>query len=65
MIEPTKKDIGRVVAYCPVRDKVQYGVITSFNERTVFVQYKKGCTSQATPRENLRWSFLMDKRTLD
>lgn len=57
MISPTEKDIGRQVIYNnPPSDK-EYGYITSFNDKYVFVRYGKGSTSQATSREDLYWAF--------
>jgi hypothetical protein len=56
MIEPTSQDIGRVVWY---RDrsgqKSERGVISSFNERFVFVRYTEGSTAAATDRLDLYW----------
>lgn len=60
MIDPIKIDIGRGVVYrasypdAPPED----GVITSFNDRYVFVRYKNQHPSQpgqATSREDLIW----------
>lgn len=56
MINPIESDVGRGVVYTgnyggPNQD----GVITSFNDHGVFVQYKPGCTSQSTLREDLEW----------
>ncbi len=56
MIEPTEKDIGRVVLYQGGHpDDKDRGVITSFNERVVFVRYGSKQTSQATSRCDLTW----------
>jgi len=57
MIAPTAADVGRRVVYC---DRAGYsfpeeGVITSFNERWVFVRYGTGSTSAATSRQDLEW----------
>ena len=60
MIEPTADDIGRCVVYqasypdAPRED----GVITSYNDYSVFVRYKTqhpGSYGQATSREDLTW----------
>ena len=60
MINPKQEDIGRGVVYkasypgAPNED----GVITSFNDHSVFVRYSKqhpGANGQATRREDLRW----------
>lgn len=62
MIEPEEKDIGRSVIYVPLHAKgdlshpdCEYGTITSFNERVVFVRYGVGITSAGTHREDLYW----------
>lgn len=42
MVEPGQADIGRKVIYTGNRypgGKIEEGVITSFNEHTVFVRY--------------------------
>lgn len=60
MINPTKQDIGRSVVYqasypdAPRED----GIITSFNEKVVWVMYKNQQPSldgQPTSREDLEW----------
>lgn len=59
MINPTEKDVGRGVVYTGnYGGPLEEGVITSFNERFVFVRYKKQHPSQngqATQREDLEW----------
>lgn len=56
MIEPTEKDIGRVVLYQGGHpDDKDRGVITSFNDHCVFVRYGGKQTSQATDRRDLSW----------
>lgn len=59
-IQPTEADIGRKVIYREPGDfpgaKVEYGRITSFNDRFVFVRYgQHTSTSAATSREDLGW----------
>ncbi len=62
MINPTDKDIGRGVTYqvsYPPDAPREDGVITSYNDHTVFVRYKKqhpSAPGQATSREDLEWS---------
>lgn len=60
MIEPTHADIGRSVVYQGGHpDDRDEGVITSFNERVVFVRYRAqhpSAPGQATSREDLQWS---------
>lgn len=53
MIKPTSKDIGRKVVYYGYEE--EHGVITSFNEKVVFVQYESGAISKATSREDLEY----------
>jgi hypothetical protein len=61
MINPTKADIGRKVIYrsalspdyLPARP--EEGVITSFNDKYVFVRYGASLTSQATDPRDLTW----------
>ena len=57
MIEPTEADIGRSVIYTG-GPKPERGVITSFNERYVFVRYGDPRPGEglATSRENLEWA---------
>lgn len=62
MIEPTEADIGRSVIYTG-GPKPERGVITSFNERYVFVRYGDPPGygdgpggGLATSRENLEWA---------
>jgi hypothetical protein len=59
MIEPTEADIGRKVIYRDLggRGKVEEGVITSFNDRLVFVRYGSKFGSEATARDDLVWSY--------
>ena len=60
MIKPTKADIGRHVIYTPYGDyehkKIEEGVITSFNDKVVFVRYGSGSTSAATDPADLEFS---------
>ena len=59
MIEPVKTDIGRVVIYTGNRypgGEPEEGVITSFNDHSVFVRYGAVHYSQATNRQDLEWA---------
>lgn len=58
MINPTIDDIGRPVTYRdPSLQRVERGIITSFNIHYVFVRYGAyGTTEAATQREHLEWS---------
>lgn len=58
MIEPTESDVGRRVVYRPrfAGAVSEEGVVTSFNERYVFVRYGTQSTSAATLREELEWT---------
>lgn len=59
MINPTEADIGRGVVYTGnYNGPLEYGVITSFNDKFIFVRYSKQHPSQngqATAREDLEW----------
>jgi hypothetical protein len=56
MINPKRSDIGRRVVYTPAFGKPDAGVITSFNDGYVFVEYDfSSGTPQPTARENLIW----------
>lgn len=59
MINPTKDDIGRSVVYNGNYNRVkEYGVITSFNDKFVFVRYSTQHASQggiATLRKDLEY----------
>lgn len=60
MIKPTEADIGRAVIYQGGHpaDKDE-GVITSFNERVVFVRYRSqhpSANGQATSPDDLSWA---------
>jgi hypothetical protein len=59
MIEPTTNDIGRSVVYTGNRypgGKLVEGVITSFNDYSVFVRYGAEKHSKATSRADLEWA---------
>lgn len=58
MIEPTEGDIGRAVVYRPAGGDLEDGIIRSFNDRFVFVQYKGDLHSKATRRNDLEWKKL-------
>lgn len=58
MIEPKQEDIGRKVIYTGNRysgGKLEEGIITSFNDHSVFVRYGNNSGSQGTSREDLEW----------
>lgn len=60
MIEPTKGDIGRKVIYTGNRSwkgQDEEGVITSFNDHTVFVRYGSDVHPKGTLRSDLEWAF--------
>jgi hypothetical protein len=59
MIVPTKDDIGRAVIYTGNRypgGELEEGVITSFNDHTVFVRYGADKHSKGTLRTDLEWA---------
>ena len=58
MIRPTEKDIGRAVIYTGNRypgGEIEEGVITSFNDHSVFVRYRGDAHSKGTSRQDLEW----------
>ncbi len=58
MIKPTEDDIGRTVVYTGNRypgGKLEEGVITSFNDSSVFVRYGSDKNSKGTSRQDLEW----------
>jgi hypothetical protein len=60
MIEPTEDDIGRGVIYRPLHnpiDGAETGVISSFNDKYVFVRYGSNRVGTATYREHLDWEM--------
>jgi len=59
VIHPTEADIGRQVYYTGNRypgGEIEEGVITSFNEHTVFVLYRGDLRAKGTSPEDLEWS---------
>ena len=63
MIYPTEDDIDKTVVYTGnYGGPLEVGKITSFNEGRVFVQYKGGCTSKSTRREDLEWQFSRENK---
>ena len=59
MIDPKQEDIGRGVVYTKhnARERTD-GVVTSYNDRYVFVMYSHQsafANGQATNREDLEW----------
>lgn len=58
MINPTPADVGRKVIYTGNSypgGKPEEGVITSYNDHSVFVQYGVDVGSKGTNREDLEW----------
>lgn len=57
-LEEARKNIGRYVTYIPFKgcskDQLELGVITSVNERFVFVRYGNEINSKATRPEDLK-----------
>lgn len=57
-IDPQQSDIGRCVIYTGNRypgGLPEIGVITSYNQVSVFVRYGDEKHSKATSREDLEW----------
>lgn len=64
MIDPTPNDIGRAVTYVPSHAGLnlghpdcEHGVVQSFNQHWVFVQYGDPFVAKATSRQDLFWDF--------
>lgn len=55
MIGPTEADLGRRVVY-RTRWNTEEGVVTSFNEKYVFVRYGDDHHSKATYPQHLFWT---------
>jgi hypothetical protein len=58
-IIPTSNDIGRKVIYKDYGGfgKIEEGVITSFNDHYVFVDYTGTGRGAATNKDDLEWSY--------
>lgn len=68
MIEPTKADIGRAVVYTGTRyegGRLEDGILTSFNEHSVFVRYGSDWNSKATSRGDLEWTHTTAAQSQD
>ncbi len=65
MLDPIAADIGRRVIYRDPRgQKIEEGIITSFNPQYVFVRYGRANISAATRREDLEWSTRAPDQTV-
>jgi hypothetical protein len=53
----TEEDKGREVAFDSPGSKREFGIISSWNERFIFVKYNGLQQSQATRPEDLRFSI--------
>jgi ribosomal protein L35AE/L33A len=57
-LQEARENIGRSVVYKPFegcsKSQIEYGVITSVNDRYVFVRYGNELQSKATGAENLK-----------
>lgn len=59
MIKPQPGDEGRRVIYArkdPHRT-TERGIISSWNDKYIFVRYSAGSTAAATSPEDLEWEF--------
>lgn len=58
-LEEARKNIGRIVVYTPFKgcdeSQLQYGEITSVNNKFVFVRYGRKIHSEATRPEDLKF----------
>lgn len=57
MIDPKPGDEGKWVTYISSHNFREAGIISSWNDRVVFVRYHAGDTSAATTREDLIWGL--------
>ncbi len=53
----TDDDKGREVVFEPPKGKREFGFISSWNDRFVFVKYGKDLHSKATPFEYLKFAM--------
>jgi hypothetical protein len=53
----TENDKGREVAFNSQGPEREFGIISSWNERFIFVKYNSSQQSQATRPEDLRFSI--------
>jgi hypothetical protein len=58
--ELTEKDKGREVEFYLSAPKYEYGIISSWNDRYIFVKYNGNPQSQATSPEHLRVCIATD-----
>jgi hypothetical protein len=56
----TERDKGREVVYGYRDPEMEFGIISSWNERFIFVKYNGNQQSQATKPEDLRFSMNWD-----
>jgi hypothetical protein len=56
-IEEAMKNIGKSVVYQPKVGPIEAGVITSVNNKFIFVRYGSHKHSQATKPEDLKFEF--------
>jgi hypothetical protein len=57
----TEKDKGREVVFDSRGPKMEFGIISSWNHRFVFVKYGGSHQSQATKPEDLRFSIELEE----
>ncbi len=50
-------DKGRLVTYHPGHGGTEAGVISSWNDKFIFVRYTSGSTAAATDPTDLTWQF--------
>lgn len=58
MIDPQPGDEGKWVTYFALDGHREAGIISSWNDRVVFVRYHTGDTAAATSREYLHWGLI-------
>ncbi|MDR2095752.1 MAG: hypothetical protein LBP76_09585 [Treponema sp.] len=61
----TENDRGREVVFDFRGSEREFGIISSWNERFIFVKYNGSQQSQATDPMSLRWSIPLDMDLYD
>lgn len=51
----TEKDVGRSVTYHPKHGAPEHGILSSWNEKYVFVRYTQGSTAAACDPQQLEF----------
>jgi hypothetical protein len=62
MIDPQPGDEGKYVTYIPSAGPREAGIISSWNDKVVFVSYHTGDPAAATDRRDLQWGLVGNVR---